>query len=215
MTRTKQMKKAKAMAMALTTGPKRPRFQTAALGQSESARRARKPSATGMMYARYSATVLSEVTTGTASVQTMATMEARTIDQMADAGVPCVLFTDRRRRAQGVPSSRANENRAREDEVMHESPQNHMAMDASAAIALPALAPSAVFRIAITAGIALPPASLAASTAGMLRIASVKAMRSRYPTTPETTTDRTMPHGARRRGSSVSSAMWAEASKPV
>src|SRR5712692_7138112 len=119
----------------------------------------------------------------------MATMLARTMAQMAGAGVPCFGFTDRSRRDQGVPSSRASEYSAREADVMQERPQNHMAMDAIAAMALPARAPSAVPRIAITAGIELPPASLAWSTAGMLRMASVRAMSMKYPNSPDTATD--------------------------
>src|SRR5215470_11381665 len=49
----------------------------------------------------------------------------------------------------------------------------------------------------------------------MLLIESVNAISSKYPTTPETATDITIPHGARRRGSTVSSETLAEASYPV
>src|SRR6266540_3366599 len=103
---------------------------------------------------------------GTAPVQSMAAMLATTIDQMAGPGAPR-RFTRRKKPAKGTPLSRANEYTARDAEVTHESPQNHMAMEASAAIAFPTRAPSAVSRIAIAAGTALPCASLAESTAGM------------------------------------------------
>ena len=46
----------------------------------------------------------------------------------------------------------------------------------------------------------------------MFLIESVKAINSRYPTTLETATAMTIPHGARRRGSTVSSETLAEAS---
>ena len=115
------------------------------------------------------------VTIGTALVHSMAAMDAATISQMDGAGVPCRGLTQRTCSAKGVPWSRASEYSAREADVMHARPQNHMAIDASAAMALPAFAPSACCRMAITAGIWLPCASLAPSTPGMLRMASVRA----------------------------------------
>src|SRR3974377_2212240 len=100
----------------------------------------------------------------------------------------------------------------REVEVRVESPQNHMAIAASSDVAAPAEGPRPCRRIAITAGILLPPASLAPSAAGTLRIATVRANSNRYPARAETTTAFTIPQGTRRLGSIVSSAVWADAS---
>ena len=99
--------------------------------------------------------------------------------------------------------------------MTHDSPQNHIAIDASAPIAFPSFAPTAPCMIAIAAGTVFPPASLAESVSGIDRIASVSAINNAYPATPDTATERTIPQGAFRRGSDVSSAMCAEASKPV
>src|SRR6516162_2498254 len=100
----------------------------------------------------------------------------------------------------------------RELEVNVESPQNHMAMAASSDTAPPAEGPRLCWRIAITAGILLQPASLAPSAAGTLRMARVIANSNRYPARAETTTAFTIPQGTRRLASTVSSAAWAEAS---
>src|SRR6185436_18169756 len=98
---------------------------------------------------------------------------------------------------------------------MAANPQNHIAIDASADMELPTFVPNPDCMMAITAGICWPCASLACSTAGMLGIAPVSAISSTYPATPETATDSTTPQGACLRGSAVSSAMCADASKPV
>jgi hypothetical protein len=63
--------------------------------------------------------------------------------------------------------------------VTKDNPQNHMAMEANAAMALPNFAPSAVCRITIAAGTGLPWASLVASTSGIERIASVSVISNR------------------------------------
>src|SRR5271154_4431466 len=138
-----------------------------------------------------------DVTTGTASAHNIAARDATTITQMATAGVPCRASTFLSAPLNGVPLSRASEYSARDADVMLDSPQNHMAIDAIADMALPARAPSAVAKMAMTAGTGLPPASFAASTSGIERTARVRAITSRYPTTPETATESTMPHGAR------------------
>ena len=77
------------------------------------------------------------------------------------------------------PSSRANAQITRELHVTADSPQNHMAIAASAANPVPAPLPSASIRITITGGTALPPASFESSTVVMSRIDSVSANRSR------------------------------------
>src|SRR5262245_21939015 len=100
----------------------------------------------------------------------------------------------------------------REDQVTADSPQNHIAIATSAENRLPARSPKAPIRIAITAGMELPLASVALSAPLMSLIESVRAISSKYPTTLETATDMTIPHGARRRGSTVSSDTLAEAS---
>ena len=106
-----------------------------------------------------------------------------------------------------MPLSLAKAYTAREVDVRQDSPQNHMAMEASAAMAFPILAPNACCITAIAGGIAFPPTSFACSTSGRLRIARVKARINAYPTTPDTATESIMPHGALVRGFSVSSAM--------
>ncbi len=116
---------------------------------------------------------------GTAPVHPIAARLAITTAHIAAAGVPCSLFTRCIRSANGMPWSRAREYTARDAEVTQDRPQNHIAMEASAAIALPNFAPSAVWRIAMAAGTGLPSASLALSTSGIERIARVKAINSR------------------------------------
>src|ERR1035438_8098683 len=99
----------------------------------------------------------------------------------------------------------------REIDVIVDSPQNHIAMTASHDMAPPARGPKALVRIRIGTGSSFAPAC---NIAGRSRIASVSAKRSTYPTTADTAADSTIPHGARRRGSYVSSAGGADASKP-
>src|SRR5579863_730389 len=101
---------------------------------------------------------------GTAPVHSMATRHAATMVQMAGPGVPSLGFTRRSVADAGSPLSRASENRARDAEAIQESPQNHIAIDARAAMAFPNRAPNAVCRMAIAAGISFPAASLAWST---------------------------------------------------
>src|SRR5437867_1206860 len=137
------------MAVRLTAEPHRPRLHGAAFGQSEPRRRARQASSIGSVYARYNATVPSAVTMGTPPVHAMAARDAATISQMEAAGVPCRGLTQCTSGANGVPRSRASDHSAREAEVMQASPQNHIAMDANAAMALPTRAPSAPRMIAI------------------------------------------------------------------
>src|SRR5581483_3838763 len=103
-----------------------------------------------------SATVLNDVTTGTAPLQTITTRLAATTAQMAGPGVPCLWFTRENNEGHGVPLSRASEYTARDADVIQESPQNHIAMEARAAMALPNFAPSAICRTAIAAGTTLP-----------------------------------------------------------
>src|ERR1700733_11809481 len=128
-----------------------------------------------MPQARYNATVLSEVTTGTALVHSVAAIDAARVTQTETAGVPCRGLTQRTCSAKGVPWSRASENSEREAEVMQARPQNHIAIEISADMALPAFEPSPCWSMATTAEIWLPWASLAASTPGMLLMASVSA----------------------------------------
>src|SRR5437870_11037344 len=183
---------AQAMAMTLTAAPQRPSDQTAAAGQLDPRRRARHASTIGIAYARYSAITASEVTTGIAPVQSIAAIEANTTSQIDAAGVPRRGLTQRTRPDRGVPPSRASDHSAREADVMHDSPQNHIATEAMAAMALPARAPRAEDRMAITAGIAFPCASLACSASGIVWMATVSAIISKYPATPDTATDSTM-----------------------
>ena len=66
----------------------------------------------------------------------------------------------------------------REIQVTADNPQNHIAIAASAVNRLPARAPSAPLKIAITVGTLLPELSRAFSTEGMSVIASVNASSS-------------------------------------
>ena len=61
---------------------------------------------------------------------------------------------------------------------MAATPQNHIAIDAIADIALPIRVPNPDCMIAITAGMLLPCASFAPKTAGMLGMAAVSAISS-------------------------------------
>ena len=65
-------------------GPHLPMFHSAAVVQDGEWLRARRPRITGMMYAKYSATVLSEVTTGTAPDQAIATRLAEVRHERAE-----------------------------------------------------------------------------------------------------------------------------------
>src|SRR3954468_11034508 len=96
------------MATRFTAPPQRPRFHTASAVQPWPRRRAEKPSTTGMMYARYRATVLSDVTIGTAPLHAIAARLAATIAQMAGPGVPSLGCTRRKRFENGVPLSLAS-----------------------------------------------------------------------------------------------------------
>src|SRR5438046_9308988 len=93
-----------------------------------------------------------------------------------------------------------------------DSQQNHTATAARADMTYPARPPSACSKMAITAGMLLPPESAAPSTDGISCIESVRAMSSRYPTAAEITTELSIPQGTRRRGSTVSSETCADAS---
>src|SRR3954468_7705428 len=91
----KQMKTAYAIATTLIAAPHRPSDHTAAFGHSEPRNLARYPRTTGIVYATYRATVLKDVTIGTAPLHTMATKPAATIVQIAAAGAPCFALTPR------------------------------------------------------------------------------------------------------------------------
>src|SRR4051812_40162605 len=124
---------------------------------------------------------------------------------MAAAGVEYLPLTRFQTDAAGIPPSLANAKIVRELQVTAERPQNHIAIAASPVTTLPARAPSALSRMAITAGMPWPSASRADSTDAMSLMASVNAISKTYPTIAETATAITMPHGTRRLGSTVSS----------
>src|SRR5262249_60475995 len=75
---------------------------------------------------------------------------------MAYTGVECLWLTCFHKPDDGNPSSRAKAQMTREDHVTADSPQNHIAIAASAENRLPARSPSAATRITITAGSELP-----------------------------------------------------------
>src|SRR5580693_389456 len=157
-----------------------------------------------------SVTTLIDVTTEYAPLYTSTANAVTAAIQIAGPGVWCDAFT--RRKNVGIPPSRAKEKMVREMEVIVDKPQNHIAITANHDIAPPAREPSALVRIRIGTGSSAAPA---ASIAGRSRMASVSANSSTYPTIADTATDSTIPHGACLRGSCVSSAVCAEASKPV
>src|SRR6202162_898391 len=130
-------------------------------------------------------------------------------------GVLRVSLTFLHRLDNRIPLSRASAKKMRENEVKGAKPQNHIAKTVTPRTAPTAGSPSAVRTIVKTAGIGFPPVSLAVRTRPTSGMAQVRERINRYPKTPETATDVTIPQGARRRGSIVSSATCAEASKPV
>src|SRR5436305_15108322 len=107
----------------------------------------------------------------------MAAMLAATMAQIAGPGVPRFGLTRRKNAENGVPLSRARANTPRDADVTQASPQNHIAMEASAAIAFPNLAPSACCKIAIAAGTVLLLASFAEYTPGNYWKSRVSAVR--------------------------------------
>src|SRR6202140_4599665 len=130
-------------------------------------------------------------------------------------GVLRVSLTFLPRLDNGIPLSRASAKMMRETEVKAAKPQNHIAKIVNPSTAPTARSPSDVRTIVKTAGIGFPPESLAVRMPPTFGMAQVRESIRRYPKTPETATDVTIPQGARRRGSIVSSATCAEASKPV
>src|SRR5438132_6393397 len=72
--------------------------------------------------------------------------------QIAGAGVRCLGLTYFQTLDAGNPSSRANAQMTREDQVTADNPQNHIAIAASAENSVPARSPKAATRIAITSG---------------------------------------------------------------
>src|ERR1700719_442788 len=142
--------------------------------------------------------------------------KAKTEDnQIAWTGVLRVSLTFLHRLDNGIPLSRASAKMMRETEVNAAKPQNHIAEIVNPRTAVTARSPSDVRTIAKTAGMGFPPESLAVSTRPTSGMAQVRERIRRYPKTPETATEVTIPQGARRRGSIVSSATCADASKPV
>src|SRR3954470_10980509 len=110
--------------------------------------------------------------------------------------------------AKGSPPSRANAKSMRELEVTLDSPQNHIAAMATRTRALPSCAPSAPRRTKMN-GLS---AAIAAGRSPML---SVTASSMAYPARPLTSTASTIPQGALRDGSCVSSLTWALAAEPL
>src|SRR5262249_57284273 len=99
---------------------------------------------------------------------------------MAYTGVECLWLTCFHKPAAGNPSSRAKAQMTREDHVTADSPQNHIAIAASAENRLPARSPSAATRITITAGSEFSPAALPLSVTSKSLVAYVQAIQSRY-----------------------------------
>src|ERR1700692_835484 len=121
-------------------------------------------------------------------------------------GVLRVSLTFLHRLDNGVPVSRASAKMMRETEVKAAKPQNHIAKIVIPSTAPTARSPSDVRTIVKTVGMGFPPESLAVSTRPTSGIAQVRERIRRYPKTPETATDVTIPQAARRGGSIVPSA---------
>ena len=162
-----------------------------------------------------SATVLSDVTMGTRAAPDHGG-EARHHDGPDGRSGRSVAGVDRAQhsgeRSPFIARQRIDGARSRGDRGEAAEPHRHRSQRRHCRCR-PA-APSPACMIAITAGTGSP-ARPWPRTPGMFGIAAVSAISSTYPATPETATESTMPQGACRRGSDVSSAMWAEASKPV
>src|SRR3984957_19358235 len=95
----------------------------------------------------------------------------------------------------GIPLSRASAKMMRETEVKAAKPQNHIANIVNPRTAPTARSPSDVRTIVKTAGIGFPPESLAVRTRPTSGMAQVRERINRYPKTPETATDVTIPQG--------------------
>src|ERR1700722_12868353 len=134
---------------------------------------------------------------------------------MAGTGVLRRACTLLQMDANGMPPSRARAKKDRETEVIEPSPQNHIANIVRTSTPRAARAPRADWTIVRTAGSLLPLESSYCKILLKSGIARDKERTNRYPKMLETTTEITIPQGACRRGSKVSSAMWADASKPV
>src|SRR5262245_63508824 len=93
-------------------------------------------------------------------METAAKKAAIAQSQIVGAGVRCFRLTLRQKPEPGSPSSRANAQMTRELQVTADSPQNHIAIAASAENSHQARSPSAPMRIAITVGTSFTLASL-------------------------------------------------------
>jgi len=124
---------------------------------------------------------------------------------VAGTGVLSAGLTRARSAEPGTPPSRANANSMRDALVTEERPQNHIARIARPIARLPARSPKASRKIARGG-------DESAAILGKSWIPSVSARTSAYPAIALTRTAETMPRGARRAGSIVSSLTWAEAS---
>src|SRR5258706_5240846 len=149
--------------------------------------------------------VLIDTITLYAWLQIASTNAVATHAQTAQAGVRKRSLTRARRPAPGGPPSRANANSIREFEVTDDSPQNHIAPITIHTIAPPSRPPSARSTTYMNA-------LGDDAAAGRSRIASVIAVSMKNPTTPETSTELTIPRGAASCAPTVSSAACAESS---
>src|SRR5229473_128931 len=152
--------------------------------------------------------VLSATMAEYASDQSATSSAAAAEVQIAKCGLRKRGVTDESCGEKGRPPSRAKAKSMRELEVTLERPQNHIAAMAMQTSAFPSRAPSPMVSTWMN-GLS---AATAAPRSPMER---VTARSSAYPAMPLTATERTMPHGALRVGSCVSSLTWAEASYPV
>ena len=159
----------------------------------------------GSPYEAYSAMVLSATIAEYASAQSATASAAPALVQTATHGLRNRGETVASFGENGSPPSRAKAKSIREFEVTLERPQNHIAAIAIRTSPFPSRAPSALVSTKMN--------GLSAMTAfSRSPIESVTASSSAYPATPLTATDKTIPHGALRDGSCVSSLTCALAS---
>src|ERR1700686_5050304 len=114
-------------------------------------------------------------------------------NHIAWTGVLRVSLTLLHRVDHGIPLSRASAKMTRETEVKAAKPQNHIAEIVNPRTAPTARSPSDVRTIARTAGMEFPPESLAVRTRPTSGMVQVRERIRRYPKTPETATDVTIP----------------------
>ena len=170
---------------------------------------ARSPSTVGIRYDRYRKITLTDVIveyTGVYSVKAIASMH---VSQIAVTGTCRVGLTCRIFVENGSPPSRANANITRDADVTVASPHRYCAIAMPTNNSAANAGGSTELMVHTTTR---SPCCAAVSRSG---IASTMAHSMTQPKIPDTSTERRMPRGALYSALTVSSAVCADASKPV